>query len=187
LDAAQKIVAELHGMNEADQLLAIQFATQTLRLTELTTTATQPSGNPANPPPTSPIPVLGRSTDIKSFTAAKSPKSDQQFTAVVAYYYQFEAPSEARKGVIDVETMKDAARQAGRAQVRNWIFTLSNAKNAGYLDPAGRGKFKLNAVGENLVAITLPGNGASGPITGGLGKKKANKNVTSKKSPAKSR
>ena len=29
LDAAQKIVAELHGMNQADQLLAIQYASQT--------------------------------------------------------------------------------------------------------------------------------------------------------------
>ena len=35
-------------------------------------------------------------------------------------------------------------------------MTLTNAKNAGYLDAAGSGKFKLSTVGENLVAITLP-------------------------------
>ena len=104
----------------------------------------------------------------------------------MAYYYQFEAPPEARKGEIDAETMKDAARQAGRARVSNWLFTLTNAKNAGYLDSAGRGKFKLNAVGENLVAITLPGNGGSAVGNGGgSGKKKAKKKVTSKKPPKK--
>ena len=41
-------------------------------------------------------------------------------------------------------------------------MTLTNAKNAGYLDAAGNGKFKLSSVGENLVAITLPGNGTAG-------------------------
>jgi len=37
---------------------------------------------------------------------------------------------------------------------------LNNAVALGYLDRAGRGEFKLNAVGENLVAMTLPGSGA---------------------------
>ncbi|WP_425905918.1 hypothetical protein [Nitrobacter sp. TKz-YC02] len=45
-------------------------------------------------------------------------------------------------------------------------MTLTNAKNAGYLDSAGSGKFKLSSVGENLVAITLPGDGAIGASKG---------------------
>jgi hypothetical protein len=43
-------------------------------------------------------------------------------------------------------------------------MTLTNAKNAGYLDAVGNGKFKLSSVGENLVAITLPND--SGPAAG---------------------
>ena len=35
--------------------------------------------------------------DIRQFTAAKAPKSDQQFAVVVAYFYRFEAP-EANEG-----------------------------------------------------------------------------------------
>ena len=183
LDAAQKIVAELQGMKQEDQQLAIQFATQTLRLVGFTPPASQQSPSIApTQTPSIPVPSAGRSTDIKSFTDTKSPKTDTQFTAVVAYYYQFEAPPDARKSEIDVEVMKEAARQARRHQ-RKWIFTLTNAKNAGYLDSAGGGKFKLNAVGENLVAITLPGNGASSAVNGGgTAKKKASGKKASKKS-----
>ena len=34
--------------------------------------------------------------------------------------------------------------------------TLNNAKNAGYLDAIGEGKYRLNPVGDNLVAHKLP-------------------------------
>jgi len=91
----------------------------------------------------------------------KAPKSDQQFAAVVAYFYQFEAKPEERKEAIDADTMREAARLAGRPQVPRWAMTLNNAKNAGYLDAAGSGKFRLSSVGENLVAITLPGDGVT--------------------------
>jgi len=188
LGAAQKIVAELEGMSKDDQSLALQFATQTLRLSPSTPQA------PAAPTTVhshhQPTPIAasaaGQSTDIKSFTAAKAPKSDQQFAAVVAYFYQFEASQAQRKDVIDAEAMKEAARQAGRKQVNQWSMTLKNAKNAGYLDQAGKGSFKLNAVGENLVAMTLPGNAtAGGGNGGGSGKKTAKKKAAAKKASKK--
>ncbi|MBX3352528.1 MAG: hypothetical protein KF684_06300 [Phycisphaeraceae bacterium] len=183
LNAAQTIVEELKGMNAEDQSLALQFAIQTLRLALPTVQAPVAQG-----PAYSAIPhshaasgVPATWSDIKSFTSAKAPKSDQQFTAVVAYYYQYEAPERDRKDFIDPETMKEAARMAGRPQVKRWAMTLSNAKNAGYLDSAGHGKFKLNSVGENLVAITLPESGAGGRKSGGAAKKKPRK----KKAPGK--
>lgn len=108
----------------------------------------------------------------------KAPKSDQQFAAVVAYFYQFEAKPGDKKETIDAETMKEAARLAARPQVTRWNMTLTNAKNAGYLDSAGNGKFKISSVGENLVAITLPGNGGSG-------RDKVNPRKKSKKNPVK--
>ena len=160
LEAAQKIVAELTGMNADHQKLALKFATEALGLP-------LPSGPPsaAAPTPQSTQPTSSHaasadhSTDIRSFTAMKAPKTDQQFAAIVAYFYQFEAKEDERKEAIDADLMKEAARLAGRRQVSQWINTLNNAKNSGYLDTAGNGKFKLSSVGENLVAITLPGNG----------------------------
>lgn len=180
LTAAQSIVAELTGMTPDQQTLALRFATETLGLKPpaalLPAVASQPAAAVAlTQPPTG----AGHSTDIKSFTALKSPKSDQQFTAVVAYFYQFEAKVEDRKSVIDADTMKDAARLAGRPQVGRWNMTLTNAKNAGYLDMESYGKYKLSSVGENLVAITLPG----GPVqTSHKKPKKPAKKTRSKKS-----
>src|SRR6266487_5546433 len=102
----------------------------------------------------------GRAIDIKQFTDSKAPKSDQQFAAVVAHYYRFDAPPEERRETINVQVLADAARRAGRK--RPGRLTLNNAKNQGYFDSVGRGEFKLNTVGENLVAITLPGNTGEG-------------------------
>ena len=190
LEAAQKIVVELKGMTSEDQSLALQFAMQTLRLTPPSAHPT-PSPAPAHPhvPHAQPAATTpGQPTDIKSFTAAKAPQSDQQFAAVVAYYYQFEAKPSERKDVIDVETMKEATRLAGREHPPKWSTTLNTAKNAGYLTAVGRGSFKLSSVGENLVAITLPGTvWGGGSNGGGSGKKTPKKKATAKKTAKKGR
>jgi len=96
-------------------------------------------------------------TDIKSFIAAKSPKSDQQFATAVAYYYRFEAPPAQKKETISTVTLQEAARLSGRKRLTNPNSTLNNARNQGYIDNAGRGEFSINTVGENLVAMALPG------------------------------
>ncbi len=99
-----------------------------------------------------------RSADIKTFVDSKKPKSDVQFAAVIAYYYQFEASAESRKNTIDPQALKDAARLAGRRRPPKPLATLNNAKTLGYLDSPERGQFCINSVGENLVAMTLPGS-----------------------------
>lgn len=181
LDAAQRIVSELAGMTPEHQLLALKFSMETLglRLPTSSSPVATPLALPPQQIPQKATASADHSTDIRSFTAMKSPKSDQQFTAVVAYFYQFESRPEDRKDLIDADIMKEAARLAGRPQVARWNMTLTNAKNAGYLDAAGSGKFKLSSVGENLVAITLPGEGSpSGSKSNGANKKP-------KKTPAK--
>jgi len=187
LDAAQKIVTELQGMTPEHQTLGLKFAMETLGLNLPSLTALPAHVAPAvAQPPVVATPAHnsggGHSTDIKSFTTLKAPKSDLQFAAVVAYFYQFEAPVDHRKDVIDVETIKNAARLAGRKQTANWKYTMVNAKNAGYLDAAGDGNFKLNSVGENLVAITLPGNA----VEPAVGKKKPKAKSLQKKVSKKS-
>ncbi len=103
-------------------------------------------------------------TDIKTFVAAKAPKSDVQFAATVAYYYRFEAPAASRREAIDGDTLQESARLAGRSRLANPRATLNNAKSLGYLDGT-RGEFFINSVGENLVAMTLPGTHESGGNT----------------------
>ena len=180
LDAAQKIVAELTGMTSEHQSLALKFATETLGLqvpAAISPAAAQPIHSPQPIPPHA-ASSADHSTDIRSFTAMKAPKSDQQFAAVVAYFYQFEAKPEDRKEAIDGDVMRDAARLAPWSQRKRWNMTLTNAKNAGYLDAAGSGKFKLSSVGENLVAITLPGEGGPGKNQRGSAKKNTKKPST---------
>jgi hypothetical protein len=160
LDAAQKIVAELEGMSDSQKVLALKFASETLglQLSSAHAEHSQASVHSASAVSQGGAVAPGHFTDIKSFTAIKRPKSDTQFAAVVAYFYQFEAKPNERKESIDQDTMKEAARLVGRRQVSRWAMTLTNAKNAGYLSSVGHGKFGLSPVGENLVAITLPGN-----------------------------
>lgn len=80
--------------------------------------------------------------------------------------------------------MKDAARLAGRKQVNNWNTTLNNALRSGFLDKAEQGAFKLNAVGENLVAMTLP-DGAPARNKNKAAKKTTRKKKTAKKTTTK--
>ena len=182
LDAAQKIVAELADMTSEHQLLALRFAIETLglRLANVSFPTPTPTVPPSQPIFQTSEVGVEHSTDIRSFTAAKAPKSDRQFAAVVAYFYQLEAKTEDRKEAIDAAVMKEAARLAGWPQVQRWAMTLTNAKNAGYLDAAGNGKFKLSSVGENLVAITLPGEGGTGRSQSNTAKKKPKKKPPTK-------
>jgi hypothetical protein len=135
----------------------------------------QGSGGPI--PPAAPLHPLAAgtgSTDIKTFIAAKSPKSDQQFAAAVAYFYRFEAPPAERRDSVNGDVLQEAARLAGRKRLANPRVTLNNAKAAGYLDSSSPGEFTINSVGENLVAMTLPG-GAESPTMKKKGAKKAAK------------
>jgi hypothetical protein len=156
-DAAKTIVEALKGLDKSSQALAIRFASESLGLSGVATQTTPPL-TPQSPVFLPDVRGATHSTDIKQFTAAKDPKSDQQFAAVAAYFYRFEAAESARKDTIDAKTVREAARLAGRRQAKNWAFTLTNAKNSGYLDSAGAGHYRINSVGENLVAIGLPGD-----------------------------
>ena len=97
--------------------------------------------------------------DIKSFMSAKRPRSDVQFAAAVAYYYRFNAPEAERKDAINKDDLEEAARKATRDRFANPLKTLQNAHQLGLLDKGSeKATFTINSVGENLVAMTLPGD-----------------------------
>jgi hypothetical protein len=100
--------------------------------------------------------------DISSFMQAKNPTNDVHFATAVAYFYAFDAPEVNRKLEISASDLQDATRLCGRARLQRPITTLHNAVARGYLDKGStRGTFKINTVGENLVAMSLP----TGPVS----------------------
>lgn len=163
-DAAKAVVDQLKGLEKDRQERVLRWVAESLKLDLGPRGVVHgPGGGPVAVQPDvaphpSPPPGQHRAVDIKSFVDTKKPKSDVQFAAVVAYYYRFEASPEHRREAIDSKALQDAARLAGRRRPPKPLVTLNNAKTLGYLDAPERGQFQINNVGENLVAMTLPGS-----------------------------
>ena len=167
LEAVRTIAAALSGFSPEEQERILRWAREKIglalatrmlpetRISQLTLPAV-----PARTPelPDSPrLPTSGK--DLKTFVTAKNPRSDAQFAATVAYFHRFEAPPDQRRNEIDATALQDACRLAGRKRLKSPLMTLNNAKNVGLLDSGSeRGRFTINTVGENLVAMTLPGH-----------------------------
>jgi hypothetical protein len=177
-DAAKAVSELLKGLDKDRQQRIMRWVAENLGLS--------PSGGPAGDgqppalyraagaqvlPSAAIIAVAQGSTDIKTFVETKKPKSDIQFAAVVAYYYRFEISPDSRKDSIDAGSLQEAARLAGWRRPPKPRATLNNAKQQGYLDSAEPGSFRINSVGENLVAMTLPGSESDRPKRKAIGKK----------------
>jgi hypothetical protein len=99
-------------------------------------------------------------TDIYQLKEQKKPRSANQMAALVAYYLKEIVPVNQRKESIGAEDIDLYFKQARFHLPKRAGVTLTNAKNAGYFDSAGVGQYRLNAVGYNLVAYSLPSQGA---------------------------
>jgi len=99
--------------------------------------------------------------DIRSLKEEKKPKSAIQMAVIVAYYLADVAPVTERKQYINSSDITKYFKQANfELPNAEPIYTLNNAKSAGYLESAGEtGTFKLNPVGYNLVVHKMPQNG----------------------------
>lgn len=166
LEAVRKVADALEGFDPKDQERIIRWAREKIGLS---VTLVSPQV-----PPSPSAPALGRAPqaatppspatsakDLKTFVTEKRPKSDVHFAATVAYYYRFEAPENHRKGEINGDDLQEACRLVGRERFKNPGQTVRNAHTLGLLDKAEQpGFFAINSVGENLVAVTLPGDGS---------------------------
>jgi len=147
-DTVRTIVLALQNFEKEDQRRIIRWAQEKLELAPGTHSATPSSGG-IQPPP--------RPVDIRNFVEQKKPSSDIEFTAVVAYFHRFEAIDIERKEEISAEDLQEAARKTVRPRLKRPSDTLQNALKSGLLDKgSGRGLYKINTVGENLVAMILP-------------------------------
>jgi hypothetical protein len=158
LEAVRTLVTTLEKFKNDEQERIIRWAMEKLGLEKHPVF-------PIIPPPQAPeYPARhnqstndGTPKDLKSFVIDKNPASDMQFATVVAYYYKFEAHSTTRKDSINAEILQDATRLSGRTRLTKPVQTLVNASFNGLLDKADeKGAYKINTVGENLVAMTLP-------------------------------
>ncbi len=187
LEAVRAVVDALTSFESADQERIIRWAREKLGLT----TSSAPGVPTLLPPKPTMITDLlpdmeigkraGR--DIKSFIEEKNPKNDRQLAAVVAYYYAFEAPEAKRKSSINSQDIVEACRLAQKHRPKKPGQTLINAAQSGFLDKAEEtGAYKLNAVGENLVAMALPGDAVGRRVIKRPGAvKKIKKKTTAKK------
>jgi len=167
LDAVRAVVDALKAFPAEEQRRILRWAQEKLGLP--VSPSPMAGATPAVLPEAS-LTTSGstaRPRDIRAFLQQKSPSSDNQFAAVVAYYFAFEAPDTEKKSEITASDLQHAARLSGRERLKRPIYTLHNASKSGYLDKGrARGSFRLNTVGENLVAMAMPSQGAMTEASG---------------------
>jgi hypothetical protein len=189
LEAVRLITAALESFGVEEQERIIRWAREKLghapdsRNTPGTSAARASAPSPTPDPIPTPQPVApGSLRDLKTFVSEKGPRSDVQFAATVAYFYRFEAPLEQRRNDIDAALLQDACRLASRKRLKRPLMTLTNAKNQGVLDKTAEvGRYAINSVGENLVAMTLPGQTEGAASRAGSRKARRNEPTRRKK------
>jgi hypothetical protein len=157
--AIDEVVAALRPLDETSRRTALMAVCDHLGITlgppsthaPLRSLDAQFSQAPAGPP-------SGRvpHTDIRSFAQTKMPATAIEQVTLVAFYLSELAPPTERKEAIDKGDLKKYFKQADFPLPKRPEVTLVHAKNAGYLDAAGEGKYRLNPVGYNLIAHNLP-------------------------------
>jgi hypothetical protein len=160
LEAIRLVIEALDPFDAKERERIIRWASEKLGMAAPSALAPS-TAVPPHQPGTSSV-AVGAAKDIKSFVMQKSPRSDNQMAAVVAYYYHFEAPATERKESIGKEELIDACRKSDRKRPARPDQVLVNTYHAGLFDKAGSaGQYRLNSVGENLVAMVLPEQGAA--------------------------
>ncbi len=135
LEAVRAVVEAVQGFKEDEQQRIFRWAAEKLGLKSPFVAPTLPVGavpmaqgdqvTPSPPLPSGAPPANGQ--DIRSFVASKNPRSDIQFAATVAYFYQFEAPLAERKKCINKDDLQEATRKSGRERLKRPDQTLRNA------------------------------------------------------------
>lgn len=168
ISAMNEIIASLNNLDDGQRQRVMKYVLERFGV---------PIVNQSNPPvvsqtlqPAQSIAGIENNSiskviDIRTFKEDKSPRSAIQMAVLVAFYLQEIASSEEKKTTIDTGDIEKYFKQANYklpSGKNGAADTLTNAKKAGYLEVADRGTYKLNPVGYNLIAHSLP-NGDSEP------------------------
>ena len=189
LEAVRQISEVLEPFEADDRERIIRWVRERLGMaTESPETPLTPVTQKQTVPQPPPAPLTGQpgQKNIKSFLEEKEPKTNQRLAAVGAYYHHFLAPTSERRDYITAEDLIEASRKADRHRPTSPGQDLRNAYQSGFFDRGESGQYKLNAVGENLVAMVLPeSKGAAGKGAKAARRKRTVK--ATKKSAAKRR
>jgi hypothetical protein len=98
---------------------------------------------------------------LRDLKEEKKPQSAIEMAVLVAYYLSHVVTGTEHKDVITPKDIETYFKIADFQLPKKSAFTLPNTKKAGYLDSIGKGKYKLNPVGYNLIAHNLPRTGKS--------------------------
>jgi hypothetical protein len=158
--AIDEVVSALEPLDDAARLTAIRAACDHLDIHFWSQPPPQSVDMPAlgvsatstgvAPPP------AATASDIRTFKEQKNPGSATEMACVVAYYLQHLAPAGERQPEISAADIEKYFVQANFPLPKRSDQLLVNAKAAGYFDSPARGAYRLNAVGHNLVAHSLP-------------------------------
>jgi hypothetical protein len=153
LDAVRTMADTLKSFEAKEQERIIRWVREKLGLSEPSKTSDEKKDDNESEKDKERVGAI----DIKTFVTQKNPSSDTQLAATIAYYYALAAPLAQRKDSISADDLRSSCRLIyGTSRIKYPAQTLVNAHNAGLLDKAGGGLYKINTVGENLVAMTLP-------------------------------
>ena len=155
--AIDEIIAALTGLDEAARATAIRAACDHIgvKVTSGPRSADSVTEIAYIEGPEPAAPGTSQHADVRSIKEQKQPGSAIEMACIVAYYLQH-ARSTEQKNEITAADIEKYFVQASFPLPRRSDQLLVDAKAAGYFDSAARGVYRLNAVGHNLVAHTLP-------------------------------
>lgn len=127
----------------------------------------------------------GRRLSIRDLAEQKRPESSNQMAALVAHYLSELADENERKDAINTADISKYFKQAGFRLPKAPNSALPNAAAAGYFDSVGRGLYKLNAVGYNLIVHGLPRSNATAGAPNSRGRTRRKRERASSKGASK--
>ena len=166
--AIDQVLSALESFDDRSQrtILTTVCSVLGIKLEALVPPASPPAAAPVTPhqlrpvdtPPVAPsahAPKHAR-PDIRSLKDEKQPKTAIQMACVVAYFLTELAQGEEKKESINSDDIEKYFKQAGYKLPSRVTQLLIDTKAAGYFDSAGKAQYKLNSVGYNLVAHSMP-------------------------------
>jgi len=151
LEAMGAIVSLLERLNEDQRGRVLEYVLKRLEMVALRPSAAQPSQTSGAGPSVSEM-----MPDIRTLTAEKQPRSSNEMAALVAYYVSELAPQQDRFETVNADIIRKYFKMAAFPLPSALRNVLTNATAAGYMENVGRGEYRLNPVGYNLVVHRLP-------------------------------
>jgi len=152
IGALQAVLSALSPLDEETRRLILGYVQQRFGVSQVQT----PSATPSTASLTPVEAVAEQFTDIRTLKEKKRPANAVDMAVLVAYYLAEIAPDSERRETIGTDEVTRYFQQADYRSSGQPRVILHRAKNAGYLDSAERGQYKLNPVGRNLAIQGLP-------------------------------